>query len=25
MRFSYEIRALAEKYPADVGDHRRKS
>ena len=24
MRFSYEIRALAEKYPADLGDRRRK-
>jgi 3-hydroxybutyryl-CoA dehydrogenase len=24
MRFSYEIRALAERYPADVGDRRRK-
>jgi 3-hydroxybutyryl-CoA dehydrogenase len=24
MRFSYEIRALAEKYPADAGDRRRQ-
>jgi len=24
MRFSYKIRVLAEKYPADVGDRRRQ-
>jgi 3-hydroxybutyryl-CoA dehydrogenase len=24
MKFSYEIRALAEEYPADIGDRKRK-
>jgi len=24
MKFSYDIRALAEEYPADIGDRKRK-